>query len=313
MEQGRIFKNKKVLVTGARGFIGSNLCARLLQYNNEVHAVSRNDSVSNSDPIRWWNGDPADFEFVSDIFKSIKPDYIFHLSGYVSGLRDASVVIESYHSLLTSTINILTAATETGCEKIILAGSLEEPDPGIKNPIPSSPYAAAKWAARGYALMFHKLYGTPVVNPRIFMVYGPGQYETRKLIPYVTLSLLKNEQPKLSSGSRAIDWVYIDDVIDGLLTFAIVNNIPDDAVFDIGTGKKTTVKEIVEKLVTITGSSIQPLFGDMKDRPMERVVVADPQITYEKTGWQPNTFIDEGLAKTVKWYKRNLKEYYRGQ
>ncbi len=304
MEKEYKFRGKKILVTGARGFIGSRLCEKLLNFDADIHGVSRKYSGSKSDPVQWRRGDLADIAFVKDLLNRIKPDYIFHLSGYVTGLRDAEILVDSYHSLLTSTINILTVATDTGCEKIVLAGSLEEPDETF--PVPSSPYAAAKWAVRGYASMFRELYGTPVVNPRIFMVYGPGQREHRKLIPYVTLSLLKNEQPKLSSGRRAIDWVYIDDVIDGLLTLAQSERIPDGLI-DIGSGIKTTVKEIVEELVTIIGASIKPVFGDLDDRPMERVTVADPVSTYEKIGWQPNTSIDEGLTRTVDWYRKHLK------
>jgi UDP-glucose 4-epimerase len=307
VKQGQDFHNKKILVTGARGFIGSNLAARLLQYSAEVHAVSRNYSGIATDPIRWWNGELADVGFVKNLLKEIKPDYIFHLSGYVTGLRDAGIVVESYHSLLTSTVNILTAVTEIECKKIILAGSLEEPEPEEVSPVPSSPYAAAKWAARGYASMFGKLYGVPVVNPRIFMVYGPGQREYRKLIPYVTISLLKNDIPKLSSGRRAIDWIYIDDVIDGLIVHAVNEEVTNSPV-DIGTGQKISVKEIVEKLVAITGSTIQPVFGDLEDRPLERVTSADPDATFQKTGWKPAVSIDEGLHHTVVWYKDHLKE-----
>jgi UDP-glucose 4-epimerase len=217
-------------------------------------------------------------------------------------LRELNIVLESYHSLLTSTVNILTAATEFGCKKVILAGSLEEPDYNDINPVPSSPYAAAKWAARGYATMFHKLYGTQIVNPRIFMVYGPGQRELRKLIPYVITTLLNNETPKLSSGSRAIDWIFIDDVIDGLITL-VQSSVTAEDMIDIGTGKTITVKEIVRNIVSITGSTVSPEFGEVADRQLERVAVADPVANYRKTGWKPIVSIDEGLKRTVEWYK----------
>ena len=303
IEQYR-FSGEKVLVTGARGFIGSHLCDRLLRNGAELHAVSRKSKDSLPEQIRVWVGSLSDLSFVGKIVSEVKPDYIFHLSGFVSGLRDAQYVIESYHSLLTSTVNLLTVATKTGCKKIVLAGSLEEPDE--VSPVPSSPYAAAKWACRGYERMYHALYGTPVVNPRIFMVYGPGQREIRKLIPYVILSLLRNEVPKLSSGRRAIDWVFIDDVVDGLIHLA--KNETFDRV-DIGTGCTTTVKEIVEKLVAITGSDKRPVFGDLEERPLERVASADSENTFEKTGWKPVMSIDEGLRQTVSWYKDHLGEF----
>ena len=84
---------------------------------------------------------------------------------------------------------------------------------------PHSPYAAAKWAASGYGRMFHELYGAPVVILRPFMTYGPGQAPS-KLIPAVTLSLLRGERPKLSSGKARADWVYIGDVIEGFIAAA---------------------------------------------------------------------------------------------
>jgi UDP-glucose 4-epimerase len=292
----------RILVTGARGFIGSHLCSRLVKNNNSVYAITRSDQGSPDDSVTWLQGDLSDQSFVKTTVREIRPDYIFHLSGFVSGLRELNIVLESYHSLLTSTVNILAAATEFGCKKIILAGSLEEPDYNDIIPVPSSPYAAAKWASRGYAAMFYKLYGTPIANPRIFMVYGPGQRELKKLIPYVITTILKNESLKLSSGTRAIDWVFIDDVIDGLINIA-QSSVTAEDIIDIGTGNTITVKELVRNIVSITGSTVIPEFGEIADRPLERVAVADPAATYRKTGWKPKVTIDEGLTKTVEWYK----------
>jgi len=111
--------------------------------------------------------------------------------------------------------NLLIAGAENSAGRMVLAGSFEEPDE--VDTAPCSPYAAAKWAASGYARMFHALYQVPVVVAKIFMVYGPGQLDYTKLIPYVTLSLLRGEAPMLSSGARLVDWIYVDDVVDGLI------------------------------------------------------------------------------------------------
>jgi hypothetical protein len=109
--------------------------------------------------------------------------------------------------------NVLVAATEGGVRRLLLAGSLEEPDPHESWPVPASPYAAAKLGAGAVARMCHALYGTPVVWLRLFMVYGPAQPDVRKLIPHVTLSLLRGEAPRLSNGKRLVDWIYVDDVV----------------------------------------------------------------------------------------------------
>ena len=101
----------------------------------------------------------------------------------------------------------------------------------------SSPYAAAKWAAAGYGRMFHSLYDTPVVILRPFMTYGPGQAST-KLIPAVTLALLRASGPRLSSGRHRSDWVYISDVIEGFVAAATVPGIEGKTI-DLGSGTLT--------------------------------------------------------------------------
>jgi nucleoside-diphosphate-sugar epimerase len=207
-------------------------------------------------------------------------------------------VLPTFHDNLTTTVNLLTVATEIGCERIILAGSLEEQDPDA---VPSSPYAAAKFAASSYARMFHALYGTPVVVARLFMVYGPGQRDLRKLVPYSTLSLLRREAPKVSSGARPVDWVYIDDVIDGLMTAATAAGLAGQTV-DVGSGRLVTVREVVEHLHRLTGSTATLEFGELPDRAMERVRVADVESTAARMGWRPAVSIEEGLRRTVEWY-----------
>ena len=114
---------------------------------------------------------------------------------------DFDLVLPAYRSLLTSTVNLLVAGTEIGCRRIVLSGSFTEPVPGRTNPNPSSPYAAAKWAASGYGRMFHSLFQTPVVILRPFMVYGPAQAPS-KLIPSVISSLLSGNSPRISSGKQ---------------------------------------------------------------------------------------------------------------
>ena len=150
----------------------------------------------------------------------VRPDWIFHLASHVTGARDLAVVLPTFHGNLTTTVNLLTAATEVGCQRLVLVGSLEEPELGTAEAVPASPYAASKWAASGYARFFHANYETPVAVARLFMVYGPEQEDSRKLVPYVTLSFLRGEAPRLTSGARQIDWIYVDDAVAGLLAVA---------------------------------------------------------------------------------------------
>lgn len=303
MHSPDIFSRKSVLVTGAGGFIGSNLCRHLIHAGAEVHGVYRDASQTERDPlVRWWKGELSDFGSTRDLLKRVKPDIIFHLASYVAGSRDLELVLPTFNSNLAGSVNLLTAATELGCQRIIITGSMEEPAGCDSLAIPASPYAAAKWAGSAYARMFHALYGTPVAIARVFMVYGPGQRDLAKLVPYTVLALHRHQIPKLTSGTRQIDWIYVDDVANGLLAMAQAPDI-EGRTMDLGSGATVSIQDIVLRLVAIMQADIEPDFGSLPDRPMEQVRVADINDTFAKTGWKPETALEQGLKATAAWYR----------
>ena len=153
--------------------------------------------------------------------------------------------------------------------------------------------------------MFSALYQTQVVIAKIFMVYGPGQSDHTKLIPYVTTSLLRGEAPRLSSGVRLVDWIYVDDVVDGLVRCAQTPDI-DGRTVELGSGEMHSIREIVEQLADLVPCPVDPLFGALPDRPLERSKTADTAGSYGLIGWQPSTSIGAGLTRTIEWYKKTL-------
>lgn len=301
------FYGQKILVTGASGFIGSHLCRCLERNGAKVSAVSRVLRTTDISCLRWWQGNLEDMATVKNLLYTVKPEVIFHLASHVAGSRNLELVLPTFHSNLVSTVNLLTVATEIGCRRIVLTGSLEEPEPDNTEAAPCSPYAAAKWASSAYGRMFHQLYQTPVVIARVFMVYGEGQQDLRKLIPYVTLSLLQGQAPKLSSGQRQVDWIYVDDVVDGLLAAAQVPNV-EGCTIDLGSGILTPIRTVVQQLFNLVGSQVEPKFGTLPDRPLEQVRVANTAYSYAKLGWQPGTSLEKGLELTVDWYRGQQKE-----
>lgn len=302
MHLADICKDHRYLVTGASGFIGKAVCARLLEEGAFVHGVSRRDVSMDAD--RWSHSrlDLADGPAVDKLFADVRPEYVMHLASCVTGKREVEWVRETLVGNLVSAVHVMTAAQAVGTTKCVIAGSLEEPDPSESDPVPASPYAASKWCASGYARMIHALYGTEIAVARIFMVYGPGQEDTSKLIPYVCLSAGRSEPPRLMSGGRPVDWIYIDDVVEGLIR--LMHRGPVDGGYvDLGSGHLVTTGDVARKICTIAGTAVEPEFGAIPDRAMEQVRVADVESTESSLDWKAGTELERGLALTYRWYQ----------
>jgi UDP-glucose 4-epimerase len=294
--------DQRILVTGASGFIGSHLCRRLLSEGAEIFAVSRTIPSKDEAGFHWFQGDLTEFIATRELIHRIRPSVVFHLAGITLGHRNLEAVLPTFHNNLITTVNLLTALGEVGCQRVLLAGSLEEPEQSKQFAVPSSPYAASKWAGSLYGRMFHSLFSLPVTVLRIFMTYGPEQRDVNKLIPYVILSLLHGKVPELTSGRRLIDWVYIQDVVDGFIAAAQADNI-EGCTVDIGTGKLVSIKAVVEQIIQITHSEIEPHFGAVPDRLMEQERVADVLLSNILINWKPSVSLEEGLKLTVEWYR----------
>ncbi|MFC7448778.1 NAD-dependent epimerase/dehydratase family protein [Rhodococcus daqingensis] len=296
-EAAKTLASRRVLVTGAAGFIGSRLCSRLLEAGTEVHGVSRRRHEA--DGVHWWKADLAEYPAADHVMAEVRPDVVFHLAGEVSGVRDVAMIRPTVRNTLLSTVNLLTSACWLGSPRMILAGSASEPGP---DGVPASPYAAAKAASSMYARTFHACYGLPVTNLRLSMVYGPGQEDYDKLIPYVTRSLLRGDVPRLSSGVHEFDWVYVDDVLGAFISAAAAADLAGHTL-DVGSGELVSVRSIVERIGRLTGRTAQPQFGAVPDRQREDSLLADVRRTREVLGWQAQTPLEDGLAKTVEWHR----------
>jgi nucleoside-diphosphate-sugar epimerase len=291
----------RVLVTGGSGFLGAPLCRRLAAAGAEVHATSRSPRTGGG-ALRWWRVDLEDGAELGELCAEVRPDIVYHLAGVINGAPDPRLLLPTFKSLLVSTVNLLMLATEQRWRRLVLVGSLEEPVGDQIELGPTSPYGAAKFAATAYARMCHRVFGTPVVVARTFMTYGPGQPEW-KVMPYTILELLAGRAPELSSGRRRLDWVYVDDVVDGLLRAGCTAGI-DGLTVDLGSGVAVSLREIVERVTKLLGSPVRPKFGTKPDRPLDgEIKVADTEHTHSVLGWQPTTSLDEGLASAVRWYR----------
>lgn len=294
------------LVTGGSGFIGEHLCRRLADMGAQVHSVGRHTSPHLPDGVRQWNCDATQLDGYQAVWRTCRPDLVFHLASMVTGSRDRSVVLPTLRANLEAAVNTYLLASEFGCKRVVVTGSMEEPIPQTDE-IPGSPYAAAKAAATHYARMFHLLYKLPVAVLRVFMVYGPRQRDVRKLVPYVVRSFERGETPKLSSGERMVDWIYVDDVVDAFVAAAVAPDIAGSVV-DVGSGDLVSIREIVERIAKLTGARVSPAYGALADRVAERPRSADIETAHSLMQWAPKTSLDEGLKRTVEWYRNTLNE-----
>jgi nucleoside-diphosphate-sugar epimerase len=221
----------------------------------------------------------------------------------VRGDRTLDAVGPTLRANLVATVELLEAATRVGCRRIVLSGSLmEEPATGGPAVVPPSPYGASRWAASAYGRMFHALFETPVVILRPSYAYGPGQERT-KLIPHVITALLDGESPQLSSGARLIDWVFAVDVARAYVAAATASGV-EGHTLDIGSGITATVGDVVSAIVDAVGPTEgRPLMGSLPVRPLEQDVPPDIETTAAVMGWRATTGLEEGLRRTVAWYR----------
>jgi UDP-glucose 4-epimerase len=299
-DESAFLRGAVILVTGGAGFIGSALCARLEQAGAEVHSVSRRESGPPA-AKHHWRVDLSDETAALEIVRCVKPEYVFHLASHVMGAPDLKHVLPAFHSNLQTTVNLLWALAQVGCRRVITTGSLVEPDHGMERSVPNSPYAAAKWASADYARMFHALYGLSVAVARVFMVYGPGQQDGTKLIPYTIGCLQRKEAPRITSGAHRIDWIFVSDVIEGFLRLAAAD-IGGKTV-DLGSGSAITIRALVDTVCELMQTSLRPQYGALSDRPLEPKRIAHVADSNSMIGWQPRVTLREGLQRTIDWYQ----------
>ena len=294
-----LMKEQVVAITGASGFIGQHLCRTLLEQAGEIHALSRSEPGISDARLRWHQVDLSDLEATRKAMTSIRADIVFHLCSYAQGERDLSLVLPTFRNELQASVNLLTSVAENKVERLIMIRSLEEPSPGE---VPTSPYAAAKAASRAYARMFHQLYGVPVVMVRIFIAYGPGQ-SAKKIIPHLIGHMLRDEPLEIASPERKVDWVYVDDVVQGLLAAAVTPGLEGKSI-DIGSGEFVQISDVVHRIQRLIKTRSVMEFGKSPEGFVEQVRCADTAAARVLMGWSPSVSFDAGLVKTVEYYAR---------
>lgn len=321
--------NKKVLVTGSDGFIGSHLVEMLLEegclvkafvYYNSFNSWGWLDSVSKDklSEIEIFIGDIRDPNGVRSALKDI--DCVFHLAALIG-------IPFSYHSPdsyidtnIKGTLNVLQACRDFNIERLIVTstsevyGTAQYVPIDEKHPLQSqSPYSATKIGADAIAESFYRSFDLSVIIARPFNTYGPRQ-SARAIIPTVIIQLLSGKKEiKLGSLNPTRDLNYVEDICKGFIVLAKCDDAIGRAV-NIGSGEEISIGNLVNQMIEIINPDAKIVFEDKRRRPKKSEVeqlLCDNSLIKELTDWMPETQLKGGLIKTIEWFRdsRNLNRY----
>ncbi len=306
---------KKVLITGASGFVGNNLARFLLNRGDEVHLLLREghsrwrlEDILKDVSIHI--ADLGDPDSVAAAVNSARAEWIFHLAahGAYSSQIDTKRIIQTN---VTGTINLVQSCLKTGFESFVNTGSSSEY--GFKDHAPAenewidpnSYYAVAKASATLFCRYTARSLRVRIQTLRLYSVYGPYEEPTR-LMPTLIVNGLNGRLPPLVSPKIARDFVYVDDVTSAYLLAATLQSDDPGAVYNIGSGVQTTIAEVVETARRSFGISMEPEWGSMKDRIWDTDTwVCDNRLAIQKLGWRPDHSFEQGFQKTVEWFRQN--------
>jgi NAD dependent epimerase/dehydratase len=322
-------KGKKVLVTGADGFIGSHLVEALLELGCDVRAFVYYNSFNSwgwldslpTEQIRSLDVFAGDIRDPNGVLEAMTNcDVVFHLAALIA-------IPFSYHSPdsyvdtnIKGTLNVLQAAKRLGTERVMITSTSEVYGTAQYAPIDEnhpfqgqSPYSATKIGADRLAESFYRSFGTPVVIARPFNAFGPRQ-SARAVIPTIITQLLLGEKElRLGSLSPTRDFNYVKDTAQGFIALAEADAAVGKEI-NIATGKEFTIGYVAEMLVSELDPSARIVTEDQRLRPDASEVfrlMGDNTLITTLTQWRPRFDLDAGLRDTIEWFKQpdNLSRY----
>lgn len=325
-----MFEGKKVLVTGADGFIGSHLVEMLVKEGAKVRALSQYNSFNNwgwlenstcLDEIEVVCGDVRDSNFCRKISKDM--DIIYNLAALIA-IPYSYDAPESYiDTNIKGALNICQAAIDNKVSKVVqistseVYGTAQYVPIDEKHPLqPQSPYSASKIGADAIAMSFHNAFGLNVTIARPFNTYGPRQ-SARAVIPTIITQIASGmKEIKIGDGTPTRDFNYVEDTCLGLCLLGISDKTNGKTV-NIGSNYEISIIDTLNKIKEIMGSDAKIICDEQRIRPKDSEVFrlwCDNTQIHELTGFTPKYSIDEGLKKTIEWFTKpeNLKMYKAG-
>jgi nucleoside-diphosphate-sugar epimerase len=308
------------LVTGGAGFIGSHICERLVRDNHRVRVLDnlssgREENLAHlSGDVELFRGDLRDRKAVAAAVNGV--EVVFHQAALGSVPRSVDDPFTSHDVNITGTLNVLLEARDAGVKRVVAASSSSVygetpalPKHEEMTPHPMSPYALSKLAGEHYIKVFKQCYGFEAVGLRYFNIFGPRQdpgSQYAAVIPKFITALLQGERPVIyGDGLQSRDFTYVDNVVEANLLAAEAEGAAGES-FNVGCGGRYSLLELFDRLKSILGSTLEPLHeapraGDVRDSQ------ASIEAAERVLGYRVSVGFDEGLKRTVEWFRRTSK------
>ncbi|MEO1040300.1 MAG: SDR family NAD(P)-dependent oxidoreductase [Pseudomonadota bacterium] len=323
------FTGKKVLVTGAAGFIGSHLTEALVREGADVrafyhyNALDQRGWLDQSDvksELEYFSGDIGDANAVREAVRD--RDIVFHLAALI-GIPYSYYAPASYvRTNINGTLNVVQAAREFDIERVLHTSTSEVYGTALTAPITEehplqgqSPYSASKIGADKIAESYYLSFGTPVIVCRPFNTFGPRQ-SARAVIPTIITQALAGRDIKLGALHPTRDLNYVANTAEGFMAAALGSEKALGESINFGFGEEISIGDLAKMIVEIVGADCEISSTSERLRPekseVERLIAGNAKAR-ELLGWEPQIGLREGLEKTVDWFRGNLDRYRVGE
>ncbi len=312
-----------VLVTGAAGFIGSHLARLLADAGAEVFALVSEVSALYPPRLADLKGrinleaaDLTDGPALERVVRRIRPRYVFHLGAFTHVGRSFDRVGECTATNVEGTRNLLEALARHPPLRLVYAstsevyGDVEVPfrEDGPVNPV--SPYAVSKYAGERLTLIYIDAYGVPAVAIRPFNAYGPMQSPDR-IIPETITRALRGLPVEITEGVQTREFNYVTDIASAFVMAALAEDSVVGEVINVGCGEERSMRDVAATILEHLGNPVELRVGALPYRPKEIWrMYCDNSKARRLLGWSPTVNFEEGLARTIEWYKAELEKPY---
>jgi len=318
------YENKVVLVSGGAGCIGTNLCRKLAELNAEKVIILDDLSsayewnIPKAKNIIFVKGSVLDDEMLKRVFKE-KPDYVFHLAAHFANQNSVDNPETDLMVNGMGTLKVLQYAHLANVKRFVYSSSgcgvygLDSKMPFEERDISISlhtPYQITKLLGELYTNYFHNLYGLPIVNARLFNVYGPGEVpgKYRNVTPnFLYWAMNGQPLPITGDGTESRDWTYVGDIIDGLLAMGIKEEVVGEAV-NLGSGRDHRVIDLANIVNRLTGNEAGIIYAERRDWDVKRRLLSSIEKAKRLLDYKPQMEFEDGIKKVYDWFTENWED-----